>query len=206
MNLKEISASACNWVDSSKYNPLLQSPHPCGIELPGFVRQGVLQVCICYRRKPNRVFPLSTKLLISRSTDLRKITCISSLCSIDELTFLSFSIFSLLLQLSISSSVPQIIKKLCSSFYPFDFRHLSFNDITKEAILQNMAFLCRILLRSALVSPILSRNAHQLLSLAILSSSLSPSTTFQSSPNTSTPIFLVSRCLSNIKQYSKHNT
>ena len=47
---------------------------------------------------------------------------------------------------------------------------------------------------------------HYLLSLVILSPLFSSSNTFQSSPNTSAPIFLVSRSLSHIKQCSKHNT
>ena len=47
---------------------------------------------------------------------------------------------------------------------------------------------------------------HYLLSLNNLSSPLSSSTAFQSSPKTSTSIFLVSRSLSHIKQCSKHNT
>ena len=46
----------------------------------------------------------------------------------------------------------------------------------------------------------------QLLSLAILSSPLFYDTKFQSSPNSSTPILLVSRTLSYIKHCSKHNT
>ena len=59
----------------------------------------------------------------------------TSLCSIVQLQFPYFSIFSFLLQLQISSSVSQIIKELCSSnLYPFHFRHLSFNSIVKKAI------------------------------------------------------------------------
>ena len=57
----------------------------------------------------------------------------------NKLSFPSFSIFSFLLQLPISSSVSQIIRELCSSSsssssYSFHFHHLSFHDITKEVI------------------------------------------------------------------------
>ena len=49
-------------------------------------------------------------------------------CSIDKLSFPSFSIFNFLLQLPISSYLSQIIKELCSSSssssYSFHFRHL----------------------------------------------------------------------------------
>ena len=78
-------------------------------------------------------------LLINRSMDIWK-TSISSLLSIDKLLFPSFSIFSFLLQLSISYFISQIIMELCSSSsYSFHFRHLSFNGIMKEAISsQNM--------------------------------------------------------------------
>ena len=67
-----------------------------------------------------------------------------------------------------------------------------------------LTFLCRILFRSVLFSPIRLKTVHYLLSLAILSSPFS--SMFQSSPNTSSPIFLVSMSLSHIKQWSKHNT
>ena len=62
--------------------------------------------------------------------------CISFLCSIDKLSFPSFSIFSFLLQLPISFSVSQIIKEPCpsSSSYSFHFRHLFFNGIMKKVI------------------------------------------------------------------------
>ena len=74
---------------------------------------------------------LLSMLLNSRSMDLWKI-CISSLCSIDKLSFPSFSIFSFL---PISSSVSQIVKELCSSSsYSFHLHHLSFNGIMKETI------------------------------------------------------------------------
>ena len=72
---------------------------------------------------------------------------------------------SFLLYLPISSSVSQIIKELhcsSSSSYSFNFRHLSFNGIMKEAVSsQNMTdpiiFLRRILFRSVLFSPIRPR-------------------------------------------------
>ena len=73
-------------------------------------------------------------LLISRFMNLWTITCISSLLSTNKFSFSSFPILSFLLQLPISSSVSQIIKELCSSSsssYPFHFRHLPFNNITK---------------------------------------------------------------------------
>ena len=47
-------------------------------------------------------------LLVSRPNGLQKITCISSLCSCDKLSFPHFSIFSLLFQLPIFSCVSQI--------------------------------------------------------------------------------------------------
>ena len=55
-------------------------------------------------------------LLIGISIELWKITCISSFCSIDKLSFESFSIFSFLHYLLTFSSVSQIIKDLCSSY------------------------------------------------------------------------------------------
>ena len=59
----------------------------------------------------------------------------SSLCSIDKLSFPSFSISGFLLQLPLSSSVSQIIQELCScSSYSFLFRHLSFKGIVKKVI------------------------------------------------------------------------
>ena len=81
---------------------------------------------------------LLTILFISRSLDLRKITCISSLRSCDKRLLMPFSIFSYLLQLPISSFVSQIIKEFCyssySSHHSFHFRHLSFNSIMKKTI------------------------------------------------------------------------
>ena len=65
------------------------------------------------------------------SMDLWK-TCISSLCSIDKLSYPSISIFSFLLSLPICSSVSHIIKDLCSFPYSFHFLHLFLNDIMKE--------------------------------------------------------------------------
>ena len=80
------------------------------------------------------VLSLLHMLLISRSIDLWK-TCISFLSWIDKLLFPSFSIFSFLLQLQVSSSVSQIIKELCSSSsYSLHYHHLSFNCIMTEAI------------------------------------------------------------------------
>ena len=78
-------------------------------------------------------------LLIYRSMYSWKIH-ISSLYLIDKLSFPSFSIFSFLLYLPISSSISQIIKELCSfSSYSFRLRHLSFSGIMKETISsQNM--------------------------------------------------------------------
>ena len=73
-------------------------------------------------------------LFISRSKDSWKIICISSLCSIDKLLLPSFTIFSFLLQLPISSSVSEIIKELSSFSYSFQVRHLSFNNIMKKVI------------------------------------------------------------------------
>ena len=58
---------------------------------------------------------LLSLLPFSRPMNLRKIICIYSLCSIDKLSFPSFSIFSFILKLPISSSVSQITKELCSS-------------------------------------------------------------------------------------------
>ena len=69
-----------------------------------------------------------------------------------------------------------------------------------------LAILRRILFRNALFSPIDQESVHYSLSFAILSSPFSSSTTFQSSPNTSAPIFLLSRSLSHINPCSKHNT
>ena len=69
-------------------------------------------------------------LLISRSMDVRKIICIFCLCFIDKLVT-SFSFFSFLLQLPISSSVSQIMKELCSSS-SYSFCHLFFNGIMKK--------------------------------------------------------------------------
>ena len=100
-------------------------------------------------------------LLISGSIDLMKITCISSLCSIDKLSFYLFSIFSFFLQLPISS-VLQIIKEMCSSSsYSFHFRHLSFNGIMKTISSQNMtsqiAFSMQDIIQKCLFSPLRSR-------------------------------------------------
>ena len=86
-------------------------------------------------------------VLINRSTNLWKITCICPLCSIDKLSVPSYSIFSFLFQLQISSSASQIIKELCSfSSYSIHFRHLSFNG------LMQLHFLCSVLFRSILFS------------------------------------------------------
>ena len=84
-----------------------------------------------------RLLLLST-LIISRSMDLWKITCISSFCSIDIMWFPPFTIFSFLLYLPISSYVYQTIKELCSSCSSksLHFRHLSFNDIMKAIFLE----------------------------------------------------------------------
>ena len=153
---------------------------------------------------------LLSMLLISRSMELWN-TCFSSMYSIDKTSFPSILIFRFLLQLPISSSVFQIIKELCSSSsYSFHFRHLSFIGIMKEAISsQNMTYPVGYVeyyleVPSSLLY--IQVFVHYLLSLVILSPLFSSSNTFQSSPNTSAPIFLVSRSLSHIKQCSKHNT
>ena len=150
-------------------------------------------------------------LLINGSMDLEKI-CISSLCQIYNLSFPSISIFSFLLQLPISSSVPQIIKELySSSTSSYHFRHLSFNGIVKEAIssqneINPIDLSSQDIFRSVLFSPIRSRTRSLVTYSDVLSSSFSYSTTNQSSSYTSTPIFLLSRSISHIKQCSKHNT
>ena len=104
-----------------------------------------------------RCLLIISMLLIRKSMDLWKLF-ISSLCTIDKLSFPSVSIFNFLLWLPISSSVSQIIKELCSSSsYSFYFRHLLFNGIMKEAISsQNMnnqlAFLRGIIFKCPLLS------------------------------------------------------
>ena len=80
------------------------------------------------------IVSLLSMLLITRPMGLGNINCISSCCSIDKLSFPPFSIFSFLLWLPISFSVSQIIKELCSFSYSFHVRHLSFNEIMKNAI------------------------------------------------------------------------
>ena len=69
-----------------------------------------------------------------------------------------------------------------------------------------LAFLLTILFIIILFSPIRSINDSLVTFSDHLSSQFSSSTKFQSSPNTSTPIFLVPMSLSHIKHYSKHNT
>ena len=54
-------------------------------------------------------------LLVSRSLDFWKMTCIASLCSCDKMSFPPFSVFSFILQLPISSSFSQNVKELLSS-------------------------------------------------------------------------------------------
>ena len=134
---------------------------------------------------------------------------VTYLCLIDKLSFPSFSIFGFLLKLPIESLVSQIIKALCSSSYSFHFRHLSFNDIMKEAVPFSEYDRANWLLYEGYyleVSSSLLYGQELVHSLTILSSPFSSSTTFQSSPNTSTLMYLVSRSLSHIKQCSKHNT
>ena len=70
-------------------------------------------------------------LLMNRFIDLWKILPVRLI----NCYFHIFLIFSFLLQLPISSSVPQIIKELSSSSsYSFHSRHLSFKCMTKKAI------------------------------------------------------------------------
>ena len=69
-----------------------------------------------------------------------------------------------------------------------------------------LAFLRSILFRSVLFSYTFKNLFISYFLWQILSSPFSSSTTFQSCPNTSTLIFLVSRSLSYINQCSKHNT
>ena len=80
----------------------------------------------------------------------------------DKPSFLSFSIFSFFFLLPTLSSVPEIVKELCSFSYSLHFGHLSFNNIMKKAFysenLSNpLTFLRRMLFRNALFSPIRSR-------------------------------------------------
>jgi hypothetical protein len=61
--------------------------------------------------------------------------CICSLCTIDELSFLSISNFSFLLYLPVKYTVSQNFMEQCSSSsYSFHFRHLPFDGIIKKAI------------------------------------------------------------------------
>ena len=127
---------------------------------------------------PSKLLLLLSILLISRFKDLWKI-----------------------LQLPVSSPVSQIFQELFSSFsFSFHFRHLSFNGIMKEAISsQNMTDPIGFSTQGVIQKCPLSYT-FKLLSLNILSFQFSCSTTFQSSPNTSAPIFVVSRILNHIKQ------
>ena len=156
-------------------------------------------------------------LLISRSVDLRKTTCISSLCSTDKLSFLPFSIFGFLLQVPISSSVSQMMKELHSSSmnnrssYSFWFLHVPFNSMMKkylEVCAIKLPFLRRILFINILFFPRRSSTAfpNKLVSLITLPSPFSSRTIFRNSQNTSTPIMLMSSSLSHKIQYSKFNT
>jgi hypothetical protein len=138
--------------------------------------------------------------------DLRNI-CLSSLSSIDKLSFPSISIFSskffffcfpnhngpvfFFLGLSVPSSV-------------FQYHHEGGNFFSEYD--QSNCLLRRILFRSVLFSPLPSRTCSLVTSLTILPSPFSSSTTFQSFPNISDSIFLVSRSLSHMKQCSKHIT
>ena len=71
-------------------------------------------------------------MLISRSMDLWKISCIFFLYSIDKLSFSSILVFSFLFQLPIFSSDSQIFKELCSSssysFLPSSLLQWHFED------------------------------------------------------------------------------
>ena len=139
----------------------------------------------------------------------------SSLYSIDKLSFSFFSTFS-----TLSFSFQYFLlflksfKELCSSSYSFHFRHLLFNGIMKKAIpSQNtnmtnpMGFFTQARTRtfhllegstSLLYVPELF-HYKQLLSLTILSSPFSSSTIFHRSPTIYAPIFLVAKSLSPIK-------
>ena len=88
-------------------------------------------------------------LFISRSIDLWKIICISSLYSIEKLSFLAFFYLQLL-------PLAPII------FFHFSTPFISFNGIIKKQCLLiiwpiQLAFLSRMLFRSVLFSPIHSR-------------------------------------------------
>ena len=159
-----------------------------------------------------RIILLLSTLLISRCIELWKI-CIPSLCSIDKLSFPSFrfsasSFSSQYLLLFLKSSRNCVVVLLL----PTPFTSVVYPSVAswrKQFLLRiwpiQLVFRLRVLFRSVLFSPI-GLLVHKLLSLAILSSPFSSCTTFQSSPNTSAPIFLVSRSLSHIKQCSKYNT
>ena len=131
-------------------------------------------------------------LLISRSMDLRRYAFLPYVRLINchfHLFRSSASYFSSQYLLLFLKS-----KELCSSSsYSFHFRYLSFNDIMMEAISpQNMTnFYVWYYLEVPSSLLFVQELVHLLLSLAILSSPFSFSTTFQSSPNISAPIFLV---------------
>ena len=96
--------------------------------------------------------------------------------------------------------ISQFLKQQCSSSsYSFHFCHLPYNSIMKEAISsQNMTNLIGFS-NTVRTCSLVTFSDH-------LSSPYSSSTSSESSPNTSDPIFLVSRSLSHIKQCSKHST
>ena len=134
-------------------------------------------------------------LLISRSMNLQKITCLSPLCSTDKMSFPTFSIFNFLLQSPVTFYVSLIIKELCSSSScSFHFCRLTFIGIMKKSISsQNMTNQ----IGSVLFSPVRPRTSS-LTNFSGLSPPFSSSTTFQSFPHTFDPIFLVYRSLRNV--------
>ena len=149
---------------------------------------------------------LLSTLLISRSMDLWKIS-ISSLCSIDKLLFPSFSISAssqYLMFLKSSRSCVLLPTPFASVFCP------PMASWRGQFLLRiwpiQLTFLHRILFEVFSSLLYIQELVHWFLSLNILSSSFSSCATFQSSPNTYTPIFSVSRYLNLIKQCSKYNT
>ena len=165
-------------------------------------------------------------LLISRSLDLSK-SCVSSFFDLQSSPvalniFFCFSnhrgaMFFFSLLLSLSSSVLQWHhderKLTLTSVETQEIRIIVHFQFCRAKVWSNnilewpvkLTFIRRVLFINVLFSPIRSRSSSLVTFSNYLSSPFSSSSTFQSSPNTSAQIFLMSRCLSLTVQCSKHN-
>ena len=100
--------------------------------------------------------------------------------------------------------------RICVLFLPTPFASVMKASWKRQFLLRiwpiQLLFLRRILFRCVLSSPIRSRTCSLVTFSDHFIFSILLHTTFQSSPDTFAPIFLVSRSLSRVKQCSKHNT